>query len=55
MSKNREFFYRKLHSLLGVVPLGAFLIVHFMINYQAVQGPEAYNQATHFMEQLPFY
>ncbi|MDQ0256461.1 succinate dehydrogenase / fumarate reductase cytochrome b subunit [Evansella vedderi] len=54
MSTNREFFYRKLHSLLGVVPLGAFLVVHFMINYQAVQGPEVYNQATQFMESLPF-
>lgn len=54
MSKNREFFYRKLHSLLGVIPLGAFLIVHFMVNYQAVQGPEAYNQAAGLMEKLPF-
>ncbi|MBU9710955.1 succinate dehydrogenase cytochrome b558 subunit [Evansella tamaricis] len=54
MSTNREFFYRKLHSLLGVIPLGAFLVVHFMINYQAVNGPEAYNQAAGFMEKLPF-
>ncbi|MBU9721203.1 MULTISPECIES: succinate dehydrogenase cytochrome b558 subunit [Bacillaceae] len=54
MSTNREFFYRKIHSLLGVIPLGAFLIVHFMINYQAVNGPEAYNVAAGFMEKLPF-
>ncbi|MFA9558659.1 succinate dehydrogenase cytochrome b558 subunit [Evansella sp. AB-rgal1] len=54
MSTNREFLYRKLHSLLGVVPLGAFLVVHFMINYQAVNGPDAYNQAAGFMEKLPF-
>lgn len=54
MSTNREFFYRKLHSLLGVIPLGAFLIVHFMVNYQAVKGPEAYNQAAGLMEKLPF-
>ncbi|ADU31399.1 succinate dehydrogenase cytochrome b558 subunit [Evansella cellulosilytica] len=54
MSTNREFFYRKLHSLLGVVPLGAFLVVHFLVNYQAVQGPEVYNQAAGMMERLPF-
>jgi succinate dehydrogenase / fumarate reductase cytochrome b subunit len=54
MSTNREFFYRKLHSLLGVIPVGAFLIVHLTVNYYAVQGPEAYNQASHFMENLPF-
>ncbi|MDG5786922.1 succinate dehydrogenase cytochrome b558 subunit [Evansella sp. AB-P1] len=54
MSTNRDFFNRKLHSLLGVIPIGAFLIVHFMINYTAVQGEETYNQATQFMESLPF-
>lgn len=54
MSKNREFFYRKLHSLLGVIPVGAFLIVHLTVNYYAVRGEDAYNQATHFMENLPF-
>ncbi|UTR11305.1 MULTISPECIES: succinate dehydrogenase cytochrome b558 subunit [Evansella] len=54
MSTNREFFYRRLHSLLGVVPLGAYLIVHFMINYTATRGPEAYNQAAGFMGNMPF-
>lgn len=54
MSTNREFFYRKLHSLLGVIPVGAFLIVHLTVNYYATQGPEAYNTAAHVMENLPF-
>lgn len=54
MSTNREFFYRKLHSLLGVVPIGAFLVVHFMVNYQAVNGVEAYNNAAGMMGKLPF-
>ncbi|ADH98914.1 succinate dehydrogenase cytochrome b558 subunit [Salisediminibacterium selenitireducens] len=53
-TNNREFFYRKLHSLLGVIPVGAFLIVHLTVNYYAVQGEEAYNQAVAFMESLPF-
>lgn len=54
MADNREFFYRKLHSLLGVIPVGLFLFIHLMVNYQAVGGPDAYNAATHFMEMLPF-
>jgi succinate dehydrogenase / fumarate reductase, cytochrome b subunit len=54
VKQNREFFYRRLHSLLGVIPVGAFLIVHLSVNYFAVRGPEAYNQATQFMENLPF-
>ncbi|OIJ13909.1 succinate dehydrogenase [Anaerobacillus alkalilacustris] len=54
MAGNREFFYRKLHSLLGVIPVGIFLIIHLMVNYTAVHGAESYNAATHFMENLPF-
>jgi succinate dehydrogenase / fumarate reductase cytochrome b subunit len=33
-----HFLARRLHSLTGVVPIGAFLIEHFYSNYQAV-GP----------------
>ncbi|MFN7251597.1 MAG: succinate dehydrogenase cytochrome b558 subunit [Anaerobacillus sp.] len=54
MTGNREFFFRKLHSLLGVIPVGLFIIVHFGVNYFATYGPESYNKATHFMESLPF-
>ncbi|AOM82314.1 succinate dehydrogenase cytochrome b558 subunit [Salisediminibacterium beveridgei] len=53
-TNNREFFYRKLHSLLGVIPVGAFLIVHLSVNYYAVRGEEAFNDAVAFMESLPF-
>ena len=52
-SKN-EFYLRRLHSLLGIIPIGAFLIVHLMINHQATQGAEAFNKAAGFMESLPF-
>ena len=52
-SKN-EFYLRRLHSLLGIIPMGAFLIVHLMINHQATQGAEAFNKAAGFMESLPF-
>ncbi|PYZ97294.1 succinate dehydrogenase [Alteribacter lacisalsi] len=54
MAQNREYFLRKMHSLLGVIPVGLFIIVHFGVNYFSVRGEEEYNQAVAFMENLPF-
>lgn len=54
MAGNREFFNRRLHSLLGVIPVGLFLIQHLIINHFATRGVEAFNNASHFMENLPF-
>lgn len=50
----RDFINRRLHSLLGVIPIGIFLIQHLTVNYFATRGPEAFNQAAHFMESLPY-
>ncbi|MCA1031967.1 succinate dehydrogenase cytochrome b558 subunit [Bacillus timonensis] len=54
MAGNREFINRKLHSLLGVIPVGIFLIQHLVVNHFATKGEEAFNNAAHFMESLPF-
>lgn len=54
MAQNNEFLLRRLHSLLGVIPVGLFLVQHLVINYFATRGPEAFNNAAHFMENLPF-
>lgn len=54
MAGNREFVYRRLHSLLGVIPVGIFLIQHLVVNHFAASGAEAFNNAAHFMENLPF-
>lgn len=54
MAGNREFFNRKLHSLLGVIPVGLFLTQHLVVNHFATGGEEAFNNAAHFMESLPF-
>ncbi|WP_147532558.1 succinate dehydrogenase cytochrome b558 subunit [Bacillus marasmi] len=54
MAENREFFYRRLHSLLGVIPVGLFLTQHLVINHFATKGVDSFNNAAHFMEQLPF-
>jgi succinate dehydrogenase / fumarate reductase cytochrome b subunit len=54
MAGNREYFNRRLHSLLGVIPVGVFLIQHLVVNHFATKGAESFNAAAHFMEQLPF-
>ncbi|MGO4888626.1 succinate dehydrogenase cytochrome b558 subunit [Anaerobacillus sp. MEB173] len=54
MAGNREFVNRKLHSLLGVIPIGLFLTQHLIINHFAASGAESFNRAAQFMEHLPF-
>lgn len=41
---NHNYFYlRRLHSLLGIFPIGIFLFEHFFSNSFAFQGPEKFN------------
>jgi succinate dehydrogenase / fumarate reductase cytochrome b subunit len=54
MAGNREFLNRRLHSLLGVVPIGLFMVIHFVVNYSATHGAAAFNKAANNMENLPF-
>lgn len=54
MADNREFFYRRLHSLLGVIPVGLFLTQHLIVNHFATRGEEAFNKAAGVLEGLPF-
>ncbi|MBO8172392.1 MAG: succinate dehydrogenase cytochrome b558 subunit [Bacillaceae bacterium] len=49
-----HYFNRKLHSLLGVIPVGFFLIEHLITNYFATRGPEAFNEKVEWIESLPF-
>jgi succinate dehydrogenase cytochrome b subunit len=42
---NPHFALRRLHSLLGLLPIGAFLIFHLWENSQSRLGPEHYNRA----------
>ena len=53
MSKDREFLWRRLHSLLGVVPVGLFLAFHLSLNFTATGGEQAYNAATGTLELIP--
>lgn len=54
MSRESDFFLRRLHSLLGIIPVGLFLVQHLVINHFATRGEEAFNNASNFMGNLPF-
>ncbi|REE55410.1 succinate dehydrogenase subunit C [Paenibacillus taihuensis] len=52
--KRNSFYWRKLHSLLGVIPLGGFILVHVSINFQAFErGPDGFAAYVHFINSLP--
>ena len=49
-----SFFLRRLHSLSGIVPVGAFLFEHILIsNSTAISGPLAYARQVSFLANLP--
>ncbi len=54
MARSREYTLRRIHSLLGVIPVGVFLIQHLVVNNFATRGEEAFNAASEFMVNLPF-
>jgi succinate dehydrogenase / fumarate reductase cytochrome b subunit len=51
--QGNSFLLRKLHSLTGVVPIGAFLIEHLISNFEALKGPAAYGAQVKFLNSLP--
>ena len=48
-----SFLWRRLHSLLGLIPIGAFLLEHLLSNFEALKGPLAYGQQVKFLNSLP--
>ena len=48
-----SFIWRKLHSLLGIIPIGAFLVEHLLSNFEALKGPIAYGDQVKFLNSLP--
>lgn len=47
-------FVRKLHSLLGVLPVGLFVVWHLYANSMALKGPEAYDRFIETMRSVPY-
>ena len=48
-----SFVWRKLHSLMGIIPIGAFLLEHLLSNFEALHGPAAYGAQVKFLNSLP--
>ena len=48
-----SFIWRKLHSLLGIIPIGAFFLEHLLSNFEALKGPIAYGEQVRFLNSLP--
>lgn len=51
--EGHSFLLRKLHSLTGIVPIGAFLVEHIISNYETWNGPLAYANQVKFLNGLP--
>ena len=50
----KGYYARKVHSLLGVIPLSLFLIEHAITNYAAFDGgQEGFRKAVHTLNDLP--
>jgi succinate dehydrogenase / fumarate reductase, cytochrome b subunit len=49
-----SFVLRRLHSLSGIVPVGLFLIEHFISNAFATRGPSAYTKQVELLSSFPF-
>ncbi len=52
--EGHSFLWRRLHSLTGIFPVGAFLVEHYISNAYATNGVQAYNEQVRFLTSLPF-
>ncbi|MDF2647857.1 MULTISPECIES: succinate dehydrogenase cytochrome b558 subunit [unclassified Paenibacillus] len=48
-----SYYFRKIHSLLGVIPVGFFLVEHLLSNYEATKGPAAFVEMVMWLNSLP--
>ena len=53
MGQKQAFVNRKLHSLLGLLPLAIFLCFHLTINFMATKGASSYNEAAAMVGNMP--
>jgi succinate dehydrogenase / fumarate reductase cytochrome b subunit len=52
--KGNSYLYRKFHSLMGVVPLGGFIVMHMLTNYAAFEGgPAGFDKKVQWIHDLP--
>lgn len=50
--ERHEFLIRRLHSLSGLVPVGAFMCVHLLVNASVLNGPETFQENVYNIHKL---
>lgn len=50
---DENFFWHKVHSLAGVVPIGVYMVQHLALNSFSLAGPEKYNAVIAFFQGIP--
>lgn len=48
-----NYFWHKVHSLTGIVPVGFYMLQHLSLNSFTIAGPDRFNGVIHFFESLP--
>jgi succinate dehydrogenase / fumarate reductase, cytochrome b subunit len=48
------FMLKRLNSILGIVPVGAFFFMHMFLNSRTSQGPSQYQWVPDTLDQIPF-
>jgi len=48
-----NFFWHKVHSATGIVPVGFYMLQHLTLNSFTLSGPDRFNGVLHFFESLP--
>ena len=48
-----NYFWHKVHSLTGIVPVGFYMLQHLTLNTFSLAGPQAFNGVIAFFESIP--
>ena len=48
-----SFFWHKLHSLTGIIPVGYYLVQHLILNSFSIAGPKYFNGVIAFFDSMP--
>lgn len=56
LALNREnFFWHKVHSLTGIIPVGFYMLQHLSLNSFSLAGPDHFNGVIAFFGSMPWY
>lgn len=53
-TQSNYFLLRRLHSLSGIIPVGAFFLIHMFLNSRAAQSPDQYQWVPDTLDQIPY-